>query len=277
MGFTNLLSKSVKNLLLVFPHDYSTKVARKVRKELECYGKERSAFTSNKGDIFVSGVRKSLGMKDNIDQFEPETIRWVDQFIKSGDTVWDIGANVGLYSCYISKIKDVRLLAFEPHAATYAELVDNLIVNNTDQNPLIQALNVGLASETKLGNMQIISSEVGFTSSTVLSERQSNPEEIIALQPVTQYRADDLSQIFEITPTHLKIDVDGAEESVLIGAKDILKKAQTLLIEVENELVDKFSAIEKEYILSAGFHACKISDPQSERMRFFSKNPEDIL
>ena len=33
---------------------------------------------------------------------EPETIKWIDS-IPEGTVLWDVGANVGLYSCYAAK------------------------------------------------------------------------------------------------------------------------------------------------------------------------------
>src|SRR5215467_14181444 len=47
---------------------------------------------------------------------EPETIEWIDSFA-DGDTFWDIGANIGIYSVYAAVSRRVRVLAFEPSAA----------------------------------------------------------------------------------------------------------------------------------------------------------------
>jgi len=36
---------------------------------------------------------------------EPETLEWIDR-IPRGSVLWDIGANVGLYSCYAAKARE---------------------------------------------------------------------------------------------------------------------------------------------------------------------------
>ena len=43
---------------------------------------------------------------------EPETIEWIDSF-KPGETLWDIGANVGIYSIYAG-LRGLNVLSFEP-------------------------------------------------------------------------------------------------------------------------------------------------------------------
>ena len=44
---------------------------------------------------------------------EPETLQWIDEFEK-GSVLWDIGANIGLYSLYAAKSRQCRVIAFEP-------------------------------------------------------------------------------------------------------------------------------------------------------------------
>ena len=41
---------------------------------------------------------------------EPETLEWIDS-IPEGSVLWDIGANVGLYSCYAAKVRDCQVFA----------------------------------------------------------------------------------------------------------------------------------------------------------------------
>src|SRR5262245_24362605 len=47
---------------------------------------------------------------------EPWTARWINEFIKPGDVVYDIGANVGAYALLAAKVTKhrARVYAFEP-------------------------------------------------------------------------------------------------------------------------------------------------------------------
>src|SRR5665811_148010 len=58
---------------------------------------------------------------------EPDTIRWIDSF-QLGTTLWDIGANVGVFSLYAAT-RSLRVLAFEPAPANYYLLVKNTEIN----------------------------------------------------------------------------------------------------------------------------------------------------
>ena len=55
---------------------------------------------------------------------EPETLEWIDSIGKE-ETLWDIGANVGLYSMYAAQ-KGLKVLAFEPSPANYHLLNSNI-------------------------------------------------------------------------------------------------------------------------------------------------------
>ena len=44
---------------------------------------------------------------------EPETLKWIDCFPDNA-VLWDVGANVGLYSVYAAKKKNCNVIAFEP-------------------------------------------------------------------------------------------------------------------------------------------------------------------
>ncbi|MDX2113520.1 MAG: FkbM family methyltransferase [Alphaproteobacteria bacterium] len=47
--------------------------------------------------------------------------------LKAGDVVVDIGAHIGLFSCYVAlNYPEVRVLAYEPAAANYEHLIRNI-------------------------------------------------------------------------------------------------------------------------------------------------------
>ena len=80
---------------------------------------------------------------------EPETLEWIDKISKE-EVLWDIGANVGLYSCYAGK-RGVRVFAFEPSVFNLELLARNIYLNELTNNICI----VPIALTDKLGSSQM--------------------------------------------------------------------------------------------------------------------------
>ena len=62
--------------------------------------------------------------------------------LKSGDTVYDIGSNVGVYAVLLAHVVGEKgmVVAFEPHAATYEQLLENIRLNGlTNVRPFQKA------------------------------------------------------------------------------------------------------------------------------------------
>src|SRR5215210_5569231 len=60
---------------------------------------------------------------------EPWTVEWIEQNLRDGDVLWDIGANVGVYSLIAAKVASgARVVAVEPGYATFASLCDNVLL-----------------------------------------------------------------------------------------------------------------------------------------------------
>ena len=59
---------------------------------------------------------------------EPETLRWIDTF-KKNSVFWDIGANIGLYSCYAAARANCKVYSFEPSVFNLELLVKNININ----------------------------------------------------------------------------------------------------------------------------------------------------
>ena len=67
------------------------------------------------------------------------------------------------------------------------------------------------------------------------------------------YRLDDLIKQFSLpSPTHLKIDVDGAEGSILAGAPNCLRQIKSLLIEVEGQNAEEAGVRLEPHLTVAG-------------------------
>ena len=61
---------------------------------------------------------------------EPETLEWIERFFQLGDVMYDVGANLGLYSLFAAKhLGDGKVFAFESEALNYAKLSKNIHLN----------------------------------------------------------------------------------------------------------------------------------------------------
>ena len=59
---------------------------------------------------------------------EPETLEWIDSMQKDS-ILWDVGANIGLYSIYAAKRQNCSVWAFEPSVFNLELLARNISVN----------------------------------------------------------------------------------------------------------------------------------------------------
>lgn len=60
---------------------------------------------------------------------EPETLEWINA-MPDGAVLWDVGANVGLYSVYAAKKRNCKIWAFEPSVFNLELLARNIYLNN---------------------------------------------------------------------------------------------------------------------------------------------------
>jgi hypothetical protein len=65
---------------------------------------------------------------ENLLTREPETIEWIDGF-EEDSVLWDIGANIGIFSLYANLRHGISVLAFEPAAPNYYVLNKNIEIN----------------------------------------------------------------------------------------------------------------------------------------------------
>ena len=171
---------------------------------------------------------------------EPGTVRWIESFQK-GDTVFDIGANVGTYSLIMALYaKDV--LAIEPSVTNYNLLCKNLILNVRQETipNVVTPLNLALSDSTGMKRFDYFRIKPGFSGHRVEGVMNGIERSFIPQysQQVMCYRLDDLLKSFNIpVPNHIKIDVDGAELEVVKGADSTLSSPQikSLLVEISDE------------------------------------------
>ena len=170
---------------------------------------------------------------------EPETIRWMETFTE-GEILWDIGANIGLYSLYAGA-RGVRVRAFEPDALNYALLNRNIAMNRLDGSVLAYA--IAIHDRDDVSTLNIALHQWGGALSSFGHARTYDGASSFTpefRQGAFGYSVDTLAAQFRELPNHLKVDVDGNESLVLAGAARTLQEptVRSLLIELDEERPD---------------------------------------
>ena len=193
---------------------------------------------------------------------EPETVNWIEKYMKQGETFYDIGANVGAYSFVARAVggKNSLVYAFEPSFSTCASLSENIILNNC-QGEIIP-LGIALSDKTGLTPLIYANTEAGSSMHSLADSAEAGS----VFQLAISYRLDDLINTFKLRfPNHIKIDVDGVESEVVAGAGKILsdKNLRSMLIEID----EKLEAHRKIFDItrSAGFKIAEKHPKRSEK------------
>lgn len=167
---------------------------------------------------------------------EPETIMWLDR-LTPHDVLYDIGANIGIYSLYAAVGRGCRVVAIEPHAANYAELVRNVALNHASER--VVALCAALSDRDGIDVLYSRRDDEGSGLATFGEARDYRGQafEPIFCQTVFGYSLDSLLACHRLpTPTHLKVDVDGLQAKVVAGGLKTLadQSVRSLVVELDD-------------------------------------------
>jgi FkbM family methyltransferase len=144
--------------------------------------------------------------------------------VRSGDHVWDVGANVGFYTRQISRLvgDTGSVSAFEPVPACYAAITGlNL--------PNVHAFNLALGDSEGTLPMTVSSDPMSTTNSLVHSSEDAANR--IDVQVTTGNAL--LNSGSSPAPNLVKVDVEGYEEEVLKGMTAVLARQECRAVFVE--------------------------------------------
>lgn len=199
---------------------------------------------------------------------EPETLAWIDN-MTSDDVLWDIGANVGLYSLYAAKRHDMTVLSFEPSVFNLELLGRNCHLNKASENVTIIPL--ALSDRTNSNLMKHSDTKWGGALSSFSVDYGSDGKEFFS---IVEYKTlgisgdDVVAKLMLPAPTYIKIDVDGIEHIILNGAIETLKKVKSILVEVNDDFNEQAKKV-AEILTSSGFY---LMDKQISQFTSNSKN-----
>lgn len=165
----------------------------------------------------------------NLTRVDPSLFDWASEFVTSGDVVWDLGANVGLFSFACAGLVGPggRVLAVEADI-WLADLLQKSARGNVSRGLPVDILPVavGAAVDVTTFNIATRGRAANYLAGAEGSSQAGGVRETRLVVTVT---IDWLLQRFP-HPTVIKIDVEGAEDQVLAGATRLLSEVRPVLL-----------------------------------------------
>jgi len=131
-------------------------------------------------------------------------------YLSPGNTVYDVGANVGFYTLLASELVGItgKVYSFEPSPKNTCLLYKNMEINRVKNAHVLE-----LAIGGRVG-------KAGFKENGIFGSLSDEGNLMVTLETL-----DHLVEIQAIQPPNLiKIDVEGAEEDVIRGGDKIIQK-----------------------------------------------------
>ena len=244
----NLLKKIIKNLINYKIFRYPAELISEVL--------WRKKITLNYKGIELKFVAPNYINRWRIRGFsteEPETLEWIDSFEKNNPIFWDIGANVGLYTCYAAKKKNCQVYAFEPSVFNLQLLATNIWENGIADKVIIFPL--PLSDKNQENKFYMSSTESGGANSTFgenidfQGKKMKNTFEYATIGITIEH----VVNFFKVKkPNYIKIDVDGIEHLIIKGGLASIKNAESILVEVDEKFKERSDQVEN-FLLESGF------------------------
>jgi len=182
--------------------------------------------------------------------YENEKQRAFTHWVKAGNVVYDIGANVGYYTLLASTLvgETGLVMAFEPLPANLIYLRKHLTLNGVYNTQIFEVA---------------VSNENGTAMFSEMSERSVGHLERTGKLEVQVVKLDTLYENGVIPPPDvMKIDVEGAEHQVLTGALSILEEHHPVIfLATHGQEVHKQSC---DLLLQLGYNLNSISSASVE-------------
>ena len=233
----------LNNRFLVLIGDASLKYKVLEKRNISAGNKKLTFYTPN----FLMRYRHKTFFSK-----EPETLQWIDQF-ESNSVFLDIGANVGLYSIYAAKTKNTTVYAFEPSFFNLEYLARNIFINGLSEK--INIIPLALNNTAGINPFHLTSTAWGGALSTFDQKFDDSGKE---MHPEFVYKTtgidlDTLSKLLQLEKAdYVKIDVDGLEHIILSGAKNTLKNAREILVEINDNFSEQ-REVSNKILVELGF------------------------
>lgn len=156
--------------------------------------------------------------------YEKGVLRWMAQWLRSGDHFVDVGANIGLMSVHAARCvgREGMVWSFEPHPDNYEALLKNITLNGLGDR--ITSFQQALGATNTRGALY-----VPAKGSNGMAGIADNGGDILIDNLIIK----PLYALLPTLPRLIKIDVEGYELPVLLGAEPLLRRENPPAVVVE--------------------------------------------
>jgi FkbM family methyltransferase len=158
---------------------------------------------------------------------DPNEMTFMERYLRAGDSVVDVGANIGVYTLLVARLvgRSGRVFAFEPTPQTFRRLQENLTLNHAEWVTAQQ-----VAVSDRRGTMTFTTDRDTGNCFTFDASYAGHSISV----PVTT-----LDEVLGETRCSLvKVDAEGAEPLILSGARRALAEHRLSVLQLE--LVERF-------------------------------------
>jgi FkbM family methyltransferase len=168
-------------------------------------------------------------LRPRLGAIDATLLRLIEEVVRPGDVVWDIGANLGLFSFAAAVAAGPRgqVLAVEPDTLL-VRLLRRSATANRGQAP-VKVLPVAVAEDLGVARFHIARRNRATNHLDGFGTSQTGG--IRATELVPTVTMDWLAERFPM-PSVIKIDVEAAELKVLAGGRSVLSARPTIICEV---------------------------------------------
>jgi len=160
---------------------------------------------------------------------EPETFKFIMKKIKNFKVFVDVGANIGGYA--IRAAKYCKVYAVEPLPRNYKILKINEKLNN------VKIISFNIAAGNKNSKIKLYYTPGKWDAPSIKYEQNHFVE--VEMKPLDEI-------INEESIDLIKIDVEGAEDLVLEGARNLLKRTKRVIIERSDSFPKAYKILKEE-------------------------------
>lgn len=218
----------------------------------------------------------------NFDLYEKGDSEMFYSIINDGDTIFDIGANIGWYSCHFANMfPSSDIYSFEPIPDTFFKLKMNVNLNRFSN---ISLHNLALYSQKQIIDFYYSPYVTGASAAINITENENMHTVTCETDTIDNFVIQNNVNRLDI----IKCDVEGAEFHVFQGGLNALKKYKPIVFtEIlrkwsakfgynSNDIIDLMKNLDYECFISNGNQLVKIESISEETVHtnFFFLNTE---